>query len=189
MRLVDPLLQRGVKVYDISFWRGTSEEPLRRLGREVHYPPVIDVLDPYILLVHQGMVESLFIDDMKKRGVEVKRNCAFESYSTCDSLVSKKVGAALQINTRVNVTQDKRTILAQYLVGCEFSQPNFLQYGFIDSFKAMARTPKCARVSQKPDQSACHSQWSGVCWMAKLRPTFQIFGPRRSSSHKSMAQY
>lgn len=125
MRLVDPLLQRGVKVYDISFWRGTPEEPLRRLGREVHYPPVIDVLDPYILLVHQGMVESLFIDDMKKRGVEVKRNCAFESYSTCDSLVSKKVGAALQINTRVNVTQDKRTILAQYLVGCEFSRPNF----------------------------------------------------------------
>lgn len=120
MRLADPLLQRGVRVYDISFWRSTIDEPLRRLGREVHYPPVIDVLDPYILLVHQGMVESLFIDDMKKRGVEVKRNCAFESYSACDSLMSKKVGAALQINTRVNVTQDKRTILAQYLVGCEF---------------------------------------------------------------------
>jgi phenol 2-monooxygenase (NADPH) len=119
MRLVDPLLQRGVRVYDISFWRSTADEPLRRLGREVHYPPVIDVLDPYILLVHQGMVESLFIEDMKKRGVEVKRNCAFESYSACDALMSKKVGAALQINTRVNVTQDKRTILAQYLVGCE----------------------------------------------------------------------
>lgn len=107
-------------MYDISFWRSTADEPLRRLGREVHYPPVIDVLDPYILLVHQGMVESLFIDDMKKRGVEVKRNCAFESYSACDLLMSKKVGAALQINTRVNVTQDKRTILAQYLVGCKF---------------------------------------------------------------------
>lgn len=119
MRLADPLLQRGVRVYDISFWRSTADEPLRRLGREVHYPPVIDVLDPYILLVHQGMVESLFIDDMKKRGVEVKRNCAFESYSACDLLMSKKVGAALQINTRVNVTQDKRTILAQYLVGCK----------------------------------------------------------------------
>lgn len=163
MRLVDPLLQRGVKVYDISFWRGTPEEPLRRLGREVHYPPVIDVLDPYILLVHQGMVESLFIDDMKKRGVEVKRNCAFESYSTCDSLVSKKVGAALQINTRVNVTQDKRTILAQYLVGCEFKHPLFSPCGFTDYSKAMAHTPKCVRASQRPDRSACHSPWYGVC--------------------------
>lgn len=117
MRLVDPLLQRGVRVYDIAFWRGTADQPLHRLGREVHYPPVIDVLDPYILLVHQGMVESLFIEDMKKRGIEVRRNTAFESYSVCDALTSK-VGAALQINCRANVTQDRRTILSQYLVGC-----------------------------------------------------------------------
>ncbi|KAJ2907039.1 putative monooxygenase [Zalerion maritima] len=114
MRLADPLLQRGVKVYDIAFWRSTAEEPLHRLGREVHYPPVIDVLDPYILLVHQGMVESLFIDDLKKRGVEVKRNTAFESYN----IPENKTGP-LQINCRVNVTQDKRTILTQYLIGCD----------------------------------------------------------------------
>lgn len=113
MRLAHPLLQRGVRVYDISFWRSTAEEPLRRLGREVHYPPVIDVLDPYILLVHQGMVESLFIDDLKKRGVEVRRNTAFESYS-----VPENKANPLQVNCRANVTQDRRTILAQYLVGC-----------------------------------------------------------------------
>lgn len=114
MRLADPLLQRGVRVYDIAFWRSTAEEPLHRLGREVHYPPVIDVLDPYILLVHQGMVESLFIDDLKKRKIEVRRNTAFDSYSVCDS----KSGP-LQINCRTNVTQDHKTILAQYLVGCD----------------------------------------------------------------------
>ncbi|CAK7566352.1 MAG: hypothetical protein SEPTF4163_004292 [Sporothrix epigloea] len=116
MRLADPLLQRGVRVYDISFWRGTPDEQLHRLGREVHYPPVIDVLDPYILLVHQGMVESLFVEDMKKRGLEVQRNTAFESYSVCDS----KTGLGpLQINCRTNVTQDRRTLLTQYLVGCD----------------------------------------------------------------------
>jgi len=113
MRLADPLLQRGVKVYDISFWRSTAEEPLHRLGREIHYPPVIDVLDPYILLVHQGMVESLFIDDLKKRGCEVKRNTAFDSYN----IPENKTGP-LQVNCRVNVTQDRRTIHTQYLVGC-----------------------------------------------------------------------
>ncbi|TLS28487.1 hypothetical protein PpBr36_01124 [Pyricularia pennisetigena] len=114
MRLADPLLQRGVKVYDIAFWRGTADEPLHRLGREVHYPPIIDVLDPYILLVHQGMVESLFIEDMKKRGVEVRRNTAFESYSACENSFGP-----LQINCRANVTQDRKTILASYLVGCD----------------------------------------------------------------------
>ena len=117
MRLADPLLQRGVRVYDIAFWRSTDDEPLHRLGREVHYPPVIDVLDPYILLVHQGMVESLFIEDLKKRGVEVRRNTAFDSYSVCDG---KANGEPLQINCRANVTQDRKTILAQYLVGCKW---------------------------------------------------------------------
>jgi len=114
MRLADPLLQRGVRVYDIAFWRSTPDEPLHRLGREVHYPPVIDVLDPYILLVHQGMVENIFIEDLKRRKVEVRRNTAFDSYSVCDSK-----GAPLQINCRTNVTQDRKTILAKYLVGCD----------------------------------------------------------------------
>jgi phenol 2-monooxygenase len=108
MRLADPLLQRGVRVYDISFWRSTPDEPLHRLGREVHYPPVIDVLDPYILLVHQGM-------DLRKRGIEVRRNTAFDSYSVCDNK-----GGPLQINCRANVTQDRKTILTQYLVGCGY---------------------------------------------------------------------
>ncbi|ODA79607.1 hypothetical protein RJ55_05201 [Drechmeria coniospora] len=114
LRLADTLLQRGVRVFDISFWRSTASEPLHRLGREVHYPPVIDVLDPYILLVHQGIVEGLFIDDMRKRGREVRRNTAFDSYE----FPAGKAGQ-LQVNCRTNVTHDKRTILTQYLVGCD----------------------------------------------------------------------
>lgn len=164
MRLSDTLLQRGVRVYDISFWRGTVEEPLHRLGREVHYPPVIDVLDPYILLVHQGMVESLFIEDMRKRGVEVRRNCAFESYSACDPLMQKKLGAALQINTKVNVTQDRKTILAQYLVGCEFFKPiTPCRLYLTDNIKVMAHIPKYERAYPRPGLLACRSLWSGVC--------------------------
>ncbi|KAG5930167.1 hypothetical protein E4U42_002719 [Claviceps africana] len=113
LRLADTLLQRGVRVYDISFWRSTANEPLHRLGREVHYPPVIDVLDPYILLVHQGIVESLFIDDLSKRGKAVRRNTAFESYDN----IAKT--SRLQVNCRTNVTQDKKTYITQYLVGCD----------------------------------------------------------------------
>jgi hypothetical protein len=115
MRLSDTLLKQGVRVFDIAFWRSTADEPLRRLGREVHYPPIIDVLDPYILLVHQGMVEGLFLEDMKKRGKEVRRNMAFESYSVPDN----KTGP-LQVNCRANVNQDKRSVLTQYLIGCEW---------------------------------------------------------------------
>jgi len=114
MRLADPVLQRGVRIYNIAFWQSTADEPLKRLGREVHYPPVIDVLDPYILLVHQGVVESLFIEDLKKRGIEIRRNTAFDSYSVCDD----KSGP-LQINCRTNVNQEHKSLLTQYLVGCD----------------------------------------------------------------------
>ncbi|KAK4156947.1 FAD binding domain-containing protein [Chaetomidium leptoderma] len=116
MRLADLLLQRGVRVYDICFWRSTADQPLHRLGREIHYPPFIDVLDPYLLLVHQGMVESLFIEDLKKRGIGVRRNTAFDSYSVCDD--DNKSGP-LQINCRTNVNQEHKTLLTQYLVGCD----------------------------------------------------------------------
>ncbi|KEY65593.1 hypothetical protein S7711_09253 [Stachybotrys chartarum IBT 7711] len=114
MRLADTLLQRGVRVFDISFWRSTADEPLHRLGREVHYPPIIDVLDPYILLVHQGIVEGLFIEDMKVRGREVRRNTAFDSYS-----VPEDDTKPLRVNCRFNVGQHRRTLLTQYLIGCD----------------------------------------------------------------------
>jgi hypothetical protein len=112
MRLADPLLQRGVRVYDISFWASSLDEPLSRLGREVHYPAIVDVLDRYLLLVHQGIVENVFIEDMKKRGVEVQRNTAFCSYSVSDD--NKDI---LQIDCNTNV--NPKTILAEYLVGCK----------------------------------------------------------------------
>lgn len=116
MRLADPLLQRGVKVFDISFWRSTSTEQLHRLGREVHYPPVIDVLDPCILLAHQGMVEDLFMDDMRLRGKEVIRNVSFESY---DQLPTNIGQSSLQVNYKGADSDDIQPILAEFLVGCD----------------------------------------------------------------------
>jgi hypothetical protein len=161
MRLADPLLQRGVRVYDIAFWRSTAEEPLHRLGREVHYPPVIDVLDPYILLVHQGMVESIFIEDMKKRGIEVRRNTSFDSYSVLDN----KAGP-LQINCRTNVTQDRKTLLAHYLVGCTCSRilapSEWAAASQTDISQVMARTPRSGEVSPTLARLACPRPLYGV---------------------------
>jgi len=158
MRLADPLLQRGVRVYDIAFWRSTADEPLHRLGREVHYPPVIDVIDPYILLVHQGMVESLFIEDLKKRGVEVRRNTAFDSYSVCDNK-----GGPLQVNCRTNVTQDRKTLLTQYLVGCGYPREYAMGQFELTALQAMALILRSGGAYQTPSPSVCRRLPSGVC--------------------------
>lgn len=124
MRLADPLLQRGVKVYDISFWRSTPSEKLHRLGREVHYPPVIDVLDPCILLAHQGMIEDLFMQDMRLHGKEVLRNVSFESY---DQIPAKIGNCALQVNYRPAGSDEIQPMLAEYLIGCKSNpEPGFV---------------------------------------------------------------
>ena len=114
MRVAEPLLRKGVKVYDIAFWKASANEPLHRTGREVHYPSVVDLLDPYILLVHQGMVEKVFEDDLRERGVTVLRNTAFESLEYTPQMIRP-----LTISCRQNVSQTKKSFATRYVVGCD----------------------------------------------------------------------
>lgn len=136
MRLADSLLQKGVKIYDICFWvsvtlrillgylrfldaNGTTKsatptQPLHRTGREIHYPSDLDVKDPFILLVHQGMVEDIFIEDMRERDIEVQRSSPFSHYTAED-------GSAGPISA---FYEDKKSgslksVQTQYLVGCD----------------------------------------------------------------------
>ncbi|KAF2146653.1 uncharacterized protein K452DRAFT_282826 [Aplosporella prunicola CBS 121167] len=87
---------------------------MHRAGREIHYPPIVDLLDPYILLVHQGMVEQMFIDDLQERGIEVKRNTAFMDFA-----YGSAKSAALEVTCAVDVTHSKRTMRTSFVVGCD----------------------------------------------------------------------
>lgn len=98
--------------------RSTETTPLHRTGREVHYPPQLDVKDPFILLVHQGMVEDVFLEDLQSRGVEVERRSRFLEYKT-------SVSDGTLIATCQNTTTDSRTSFrTRYLVGCDGSHSN-----------------------------------------------------------------
>ncbi|KAF2460148.1 FAD binding domain-containing protein [Lineolata rhizophorae] len=115
MRLAEKVLLKGVRVYDICFWKSTATERLRRKGREIHYPPeVVDLLDPFILLVHQGMVEQLFMDDMDERKGHVRRNLNFEGWK---SLQMKN--RALEATFKNKQGDGKTTFRTDYIVGCD----------------------------------------------------------------------
>lgn len=114
MRVAEPLLRKGVRVYDIAFWKSTSHRPLQRTGREIHYPPVVDLLDPYILLVHQGMVEGIFENDLHERGVEVQRNTAFATFEYTPQMVRP-----LTVHCKQNGGQTPKTFGTRYVVGCD----------------------------------------------------------------------
>ncbi|PBP21429.1 hypothetical protein BUE80_DR007521 [Diplocarpon rosae] len=110
--LAGPLLQKGARIYDICFWNGTPSHPLRRVGREVHYPPgIVDVQDPFILLVHQGMVEDIFLDDLALRGVEVIRNAPFSRY--------RETKRGLKVECEDRIAKKPKIFTSKYVVGCD----------------------------------------------------------------------
>ncbi|RSM08909.1 hypothetical protein CEP52_004352 [Fusarium oligoseptatum] len=114
LRIGDELMKTGVRVHDICLWRGSQKEGIRRTGREVHYPAsVVDVLEPYILLCHQGMMESTFIDDLRKSGVEVSRSHKFTGFTS----QSEDPTSPLLINC--DLPNEQTTIQARYLVGSD----------------------------------------------------------------------
>ncbi|KIW15396.1 hypothetical protein PV08_05442 [Exophiala spinifera] len=119
LRLADSLLQKGVKIYDICFWNSTSTQPLHRTRREVHYPSELDVKDPFILLVHQGMVEDIFIEDMKDRGIEVTRSSPFQCYEA-----TQDPEAPIEAICKDNKTGSSISFKTKYLVGCDGAHSN-----------------------------------------------------------------
>ncbi|EDN92566.1 hypothetical protein SS1G_08429 [Sclerotinia sclerotiorum 1980 UF-70] len=118
--LADALLEKGVKVYDICFWKSTATEELHRTAREIHYPTdVVDLLDPHLLLIHQGMIEDVFIQDLKARGVEVQRNSSFLRFV-------KPTSENEDIHVEYQDLQSGKTkvLKTKYLVGCDGAHSN-----------------------------------------------------------------
>jgi phenol 2-monooxygenase len=92
--------------------------PLHRTGREIHYPSQVDVKDPFILLVHQGMVEDIFIEDMKERGVEVTRSSPFLKYT------ANGLDSPIDVIFEDKKTNSVKSFQTRYLVGCDGAHSN-----------------------------------------------------------------
>jgi phenol 2-monooxygenase (NADPH) len=110
------LMRIGKKIYDICIWGGTSTTPLRRIGRETHYPDeFVDLLEPYILISHQGMIEKAFLDDLEKRGKTVSRCNQFLYCTIQDDREDEKV----LVQSRVTTSGQEKWLQADYVVGCD----------------------------------------------------------------------
>jgi phenol 2-monooxygenase len=97
-----------------SLQKSSVDRSLHRTGREVHYPKDVNVKDPYILLVHQGMVEEVLLNDMSQRGIEVSRSSPFVTYTAKSS-----TAGPLEITYIDHKTGRPATLKSKYLVGCD----------------------------------------------------------------------
>jgi phenol 2-monooxygenase (NADPH) len=80
----------------------------------------VDALDPYVLLIHQGMIEDIFLEDLKSRGVEVNRCSTFVK---CSSRNSHKIMKS-RWNDTVTGQQKTNTIRSNYVIGCDGAHSN-----------------------------------------------------------------
>ncbi|KAL1599629.1 hypothetical protein SLS60_007432 [Paraconiothyrium brasiliense] len=60
------------KVYEVAFW-DPSAKGIHRTGTWASCPKFIDARHPFTTLLHQGLIERVFIDDIEKNGTHVQR--------------------------------------------------------------------------------------------------------------------
>ena len=71
------------KVYEVAFWDPSSTESgIHRTGTWASCPSFIDARYPFTTLLHQGLIERVFISDLEKNGVNVQRPWTIKGFKT-----------------------------------------------------------------------------------------------------------
>ncbi|KAF2002956.1 hypothetical protein P154DRAFT_430126 [Amniculicola lignicola CBS 123094] len=60
------------KVYEVAFWDPNSQG-IHRTGTWASCPKFIDARYPFTTLLHQGLIERVFIEDIEKHGGQIQR--------------------------------------------------------------------------------------------------------------------
>ncbi|KAF2267042.1 hypothetical protein CC78DRAFT_531127 [Lojkania enalia] len=61
------------KVYEVAFWDPNSKGGIHRTGTWASCPKFIDARYPFTTLLHQGLIERVFIEDIEKHGGQIQR--------------------------------------------------------------------------------------------------------------------
>jgi len=71
------------KVYEVAFWDpSTTAKGIHRTGTWASCPSFIDARYPFTTLLHQGLIERVFIADLEKNGVEIQRPWTIKGFTT-----------------------------------------------------------------------------------------------------------
>ncbi|KAG9247453.1 FAD binding domain-containing protein [Calycina marina] len=75
------------KVYEVAFWDPKSaSKGIQRTGTWASCPAFVDARYPFTTLLHQGMIERVFIADLEKNGAGVQRPWTIKDFSTCEEV-------------------------------------------------------------------------------------------------------
>lgn len=108
------------RVYEVAFWDPSdSRSGIQRTGTWASCPDFIDARYPFTTLLHQGHIERVFISDLQKNGVEIKRPWTIAGFQSNESQ-NPDYPVTVQLE-HVDGTA-KEQIHAKYLFGGEGSR-------------------------------------------------------------------
>lgn len=71
------------KVYEVAFWDpSTTSKGITRTTTWASCPEFVDARYPFTTLLHQGLIEQVFISDLEENGVEIQRPWTIKSFQT-----------------------------------------------------------------------------------------------------------
>ncbi|KAK3070920.1 hypothetical protein LTR53_009600 [Teratosphaeriaceae sp. CCFEE 6253] len=104
------------KVYEVAFWDpAEASKGIHRTGTWASCPKFIDARYPFTTLLHQGLIERVFIADLEKNGVKIQRPWRITGFSTD--------GVDKQYPVEVNIAHvdgdEQETVRTKYLFSGE----------------------------------------------------------------------
>ncbi|KAH8684900.1 FAD binding domain-containing protein [Tricladium varicosporioides] len=110
------MAHKPAKVYEVAFWDPSSTtKGIHRTGTWASCPSFIDARYPFTTLLHQGMIERVFISDLNKNGVDIQRPWTIKGFKT-DKTDSEY---PVEVNLEHVEGKGRETVRAKYLFSGE----------------------------------------------------------------------
>ena len=107
---------KPARVYEVAFWDPMSNEKgIHRTGTWASCPKFIDTRYPFTTLLHQGMIERVFIEELRKYEVGIQRPWTITAFEND----GKDPTYPVQVKFEHVETKNQETVRAKYLFGGE----------------------------------------------------------------------
>ncbi|KAH8677517.1 phenol hydroxylase-like protein [Xylariales sp. PMI_506] len=111
------MAHKPARVFEVAFWDPPkSGEGIVRTGTWASCPSFIDARYPFTTLLHQGLIERVFIDDIEKHGAKVQRPWTITGFSS-DEKANPEYPVEVHLNHVDGTAQE--IVRAKYLFGGE----------------------------------------------------------------------
>lgn len=110
------MAHQPAKVYEVAFWDPQSGgKGIHRTGNWAACPKFIDARYPFTTLLHQGLIERVFIDDLHQNGADVQRPWTITDFRND----AQNSTYPIEVDLKHMQTDEKETVRAKYLFSGE----------------------------------------------------------------------